>query len=126
MVGSSWWNDDSSKHVDFFSDRISVFPCSFMFQKARIDVHLRMGEAENLYYERKVIVRIKLNILQSFASFISKFREELKYCNGDDSPFPMSPLLARIQWFDPDTPLETKGSLFSSGQCLLELKACTS
>jgi len=76
VVGSSWWNDDSSKHVDFFSDRISVFPCSFMFQKARIDVHLRMGEAENLYYERKVIVRIKLNILQSFASFISKFRED--------------------------------------------------
>lgn len=126
MVGSSWWNDDSSKHVDFFSDRINVFPCSFIFQKARIDVHLRTGEAENLYYERKVIVRIKLNILQSFASFISKFREELKYCNGDDSLFPMSPLLARIQWFDPDTPLETKGSLFSSGQCLLELKACTS
>lgn len=53
-------------------------------------MHLRMGEAENLCYERKVIVRIKLNILQSFASFISKFREELKYCNGDDSPFPVT------------------------------------
>ena len=89
-------------------------------------MHLRMGEAANLSYERKVIIRIKLNILQSFATFISKFREELKYCNGDDSPFSMSPLLARIQRFDPDTPLETKGSLFSGGQCLSELKACTS